>query len=120
MEFALNEHPEWAGDWATPAGVEAVEINPKTGELTVATDTEKRTEYFINETGPNHVAPAAEEQASPEEQPEASPPPNLPQEEPPTLCRPRLHQRRHDLMAVGRHCPRHRSTTGLIAVECAQ
>jgi penicillin-binding protein 1B len=73
MQFALNEHPEWAGDWEVPAGVEAVEINPKTGQLTQSEDTEKRTEYFINGTGPNHVSPQESEQASPEEQPEASP-----------------------------------------------
>ena len=73
MQFALNEHPEWAGDWQMPAGVEAVEINPKTGELTQPEDTEKRTEYFLNGTGPNHVSPEESEQASPEEQPEASP-----------------------------------------------
>ena len=73
MQFALSEHPEWTGDWDMPAGVEAVEINPKTGQLTQPTDTEKRTEYFINGTGPNHVAPEETEEASPEELPEASP-----------------------------------------------
>jgi len=73
MQFALNEHPEWTGDWEIPAGIEAVEINPKTGDLSKEGDTEKRTEYFINGTGPNHVAPAANEQASPEVEPEASP-----------------------------------------------
>ena len=55
----------WAGDWDMPAGVEAVEINPKSGELTAPGDTEKRTEYFINGTGPNHVGPEANGEASP-------------------------------------------------------
>jgi penicillin-binding protein 1B len=73
MQFALNEHPEWTGDWEMPAGVEAVEINPKTGQLTQSDDAEKRTEYFINGTGPNHASPEETEQPSPEEQPEASP-----------------------------------------------
>jgi penicillin-binding protein 1B len=73
MQYALNEHPEWAGDWDMPAGVEAVEINPKTGEPTAPGDEEKRTEYFINGTGPNHTNPDETEQASPEEQPDASP-----------------------------------------------
>lgn len=93
MQFALNEHPEWAGDWEMPAGVEAVEINPKTGELTKPEDTEKRTEYFINGTGPNHVSPEETEQASPEAQPEASPlieetPQPLPTGTPPALPSP--------------------------------
>ena len=73
MSFALNEHPEWSGDWEMPAGVEAIEINPETGQPSAPGDTEKRTEYFINGTGPNHDAPEGNEQATPEEQPEASP-----------------------------------------------
>ncbi len=73
MSFALNEHPEWAGDWQMPAGVEAIEINPETGQPSAAGDTEKRTEYFINGTGPNHESPEGTEQATPEEQPSASP-----------------------------------------------
>jgi penicillin-binding protein 1B len=73
MQYALNEHPEWAGDWDMPAGVEAVEINPKTGEPAAEGDTEKRTEYFINSTGPNHAAPSETEEASPEPEPEATP-----------------------------------------------
>ncbi len=73
MQVALAEHPEWGGDWEMPAGVEQVEINPKTGELTAPEDAEKRTELFINGTGPNHVSETATEAATPEEQPEASP-----------------------------------------------
>jgi penicillin-binding protein 1B len=73
MSFALNEHPEWAGDWEMPAGVEAIEINPETGEPSAAGDTEKRTEYFINGTGPNHESLEGSEQATPEEQPSPSP-----------------------------------------------
>src|ERR1051325_6554600 len=73
MSFALNEHPEWAGDWEMPAGVEAIEINPETGQPSAAGDTEKRTEYFINGTGPNHESAEAKEQASPEEEPSTSP-----------------------------------------------
>lgn len=73
MSFALSEHPEWGGDWEMPAGVEAVEINPETGAVSAPGDVEKRTEYFINGTGPNHGAPEASEQATPEEEPESSP-----------------------------------------------
>src|ERR1700752_1092038 len=73
MQAALAEHPEWGGDWEKPAGVEEVEINPETGELTAAGDTVKRTEYFINGTGPNHESDSATEEASPEEQASPSP-----------------------------------------------
>jgi penicillin-binding protein 1B len=86
MQYALNEHPEWSGDWEMPAGVEAVEINPKTGELSAAGDAEKRTEYFINGTGPNHVAPDETDQASPEASPEVSPPVEEEPEEVPTVA----------------------------------
>jgi penicillin-binding protein 1B len=75
MQFALNEHPEWGGDWDMPAGVEAVEINPDTGEPTASGDAVKRTEYFINGTGPNHESPDEEPEASPEVQPDTSPSP---------------------------------------------
>ncbi|HSB27718.1 MAG TPA: hypothetical protein VLE19_07680, partial [Pyrinomonadaceae bacterium] len=51
----------------------AVEINPETGAVSAPGDVEKRTEYFINGTGPNHGAPEASEQATPEEEPESSP-----------------------------------------------
>jgi penicillin-binding protein 1B len=73
MSFALSEHPEWAGDWEMPAGVEAIEINPETGLPSAAGDAEKRTEYFINGTGPNHESSEGNEQATPEEEPSASP-----------------------------------------------
>lgn len=72
MQVALAEHPEWEGDWEMPAGVEQIEINPKTGEPTASGDTEKRVEFFINGTGPNTGETPAEE-ASPEELPEPSP-----------------------------------------------
>lgn len=122
MQFALNEHPEWTGDWEMPAGVEAVEINPKTGELTAPGDTEKRTEYFINGTGPNHVAPDADELASPEAEPEASPTmEEIPETEPTATPTPSPSPRRAPSLPDGRLegtitldiDP----STGLIAVE---
>ena len=73
MSVALAEHPEWEGDWEMPPGVEQVEINPKTGELSAPEDVEKRVEFFINSTGPNHVTATPEETATPVELPEASP-----------------------------------------------
>jgi penicillin-binding protein 1B len=120
MQFALTEHPEWSGDWEMPAGVEAVEINPKTGELTAAGDTEKRTEYFINGTGPNHLAP--ENEASPSEQPEASPTLEpLPEEEPtvtpPPLPSPKKIPVVPESRLEGTITLDIDPTTGLIAVE---
>jgi len=72
MSVALAEHPEWEGDWEMPAGIEQVEINPKTGKPTEPGDTEKRVEYFINGTGPNDAEPPVEE-ATPVELPSPSP-----------------------------------------------
>ena len=71
MQVALAEHPEWEGDWEMPAGVEQVEINPKTGEPSAPGDTEKRTELFINGTGPNQIEDTVTDEATPE--PEATP-----------------------------------------------
>jgi len=88
MQFALDEHPEWTGDWDMPAGVEAVDINPETGQLTVPGDAEKRTEFFINGTGPNHAGPTATEEVSPVPQTEASPIEELPEPEPSATAQP--------------------------------
>jgi penicillin-binding protein 1B len=78
MQVALAEHPEWDGDWEMPAGIEQVEINPKTGELPAPEDTQKRVELFINGTGPNHVSETPTEEATPDELPEPSPPMDQP------------------------------------------
>ncbi|HZI61816.1 MAG TPA: PBP1A family penicillin-binding protein [Pyrinomonadaceae bacterium] len=83
MQVALAKHPEWEGDWEEPAGVEAIEINPKTGEPTVPEDTEKRTEFFINGTGPSNAEAASEEEKTVEELPEPSPLTEQPTELPP-------------------------------------
>src|SRR5438034_6916682 len=32
MTAALEEHPEWQGDWQMPAGIQQAEIDPKTGQ----------------------------------------------------------------------------------------
>jgi penicillin-binding protein 1B len=82
MQVALAKHPEWEGDWEMPSGVEEVEINPKTGQLTADGDTEKRVEFFINGTGP--VAAEAETEEQPvEELPEPIPHVDQPTEMPP-------------------------------------
>ena len=83
MQVALAKHPEWEGDWDMPAGVEEVEINPKTGQLTADGDTEKRVEFFINGTGPNNASEAETEEQPVEELPEPAPYVDQPTELPP-------------------------------------
>ena len=83
MQVALAKHPEWEGDWEEPAGVEEIEINPKTGEPTVPEDTEKRVEFFINGTGPTNAEVSSEEEETVEELPEPSPMSIPPAELPP-------------------------------------
>jgi penicillin-binding protein 1B len=70
MQVALAEHPEWDGDWDVPAGIQQVEINPRTGAPTAPGDTEKRTEYFINGSVPSEPTETPAEEASPEALPE--------------------------------------------------
>jgi penicillin-binding protein 1B len=72
MSVALAQHPEWEGDWDMPAGIEQIEINPKTGKPTEPGDTEIRVEFFINGTGPSD-SEIPQEEASPVELPEPSP-----------------------------------------------
>ncbi|HYP52882.1 MAG TPA: penicillin-binding transpeptidase domain-containing protein [Pyrinomonadaceae bacterium] len=58
MAAALAAHPEWGGDWQTPAGVEQADIDPRTGLLATPDATEKRTELFINGTAPTATTDA--------------------------------------------------------------
>jgi penicillin-binding protein 1B len=74
MQVALDEHPEWQGDWEMPAGIEQEEINPKTGEASAPEDVEKRVEFFIDGTGPNHASDVPAEDGTPVELPSPSPP----------------------------------------------
>jgi penicillin-binding protein 1B len=125
MQVALTEHPEWEGDWQMPAGIEQVEIDPKTGELATADTLEKRTELFINGTGPNHTESAAVEEASPAEEvpvPEARPvnpgegeitPSPSPSPSPPAHAKPSPEGARLEGTITLDIDP----TTGLIAVE---
>ncbi|MBA2340997.1 MAG: PBP1A family penicillin-binding protein [Pyrinomonadaceae bacterium] len=52
MTAALSQHPEWATDWAMPAGIQQAEIDPRTGGLAPAGDPYRRTELFVNGTVP--------------------------------------------------------------------
>ncbi len=74
MQVALDQHPEWQGDWEMPAGIEQEEINPKTGEPSAPEDVEKRVEFFIDGTGPNHGSETPVEETTPLELPSPSPP----------------------------------------------
>jgi penicillin-binding protein 1B len=59
MTAALNSHPEWAGDWQMPEGIQQAEIDTRTGKLaSAATPPEnRRTELFINGTAPISESP---------------------------------------------------------------
>ncbi|HKR00507.1 MAG TPA: PBP1A family penicillin-binding protein [Pyrinomonadaceae bacterium] len=67
MNAALSSHPEWAGDWEMPGGIDQREIDPRTGRLALAEDPVRRTELFLNGTAPN-----GDEATLPEEE-EAAP-----------------------------------------------
>jgi penicillin-binding protein 1B len=73
MSVALAEHPEWDGDWEMPAGIEQVEVNPRTGQPSAPEDTEKRVEFFINGTGPGNATEEPTEEATPPELPDPTP-----------------------------------------------
>jgi penicillin-binding protein 1B len=62
MNSALAAHPEWAGDWQMPGGIQPADIDPRTGQLASADDPNKRTELFLNGT-----VPSAEGNASSDE-----------------------------------------------------
>ncbi len=73
MQVALEQHPEWQGDWAMPAGIEQIEINPKTGAPAAPDDPDKRLELFINGTSPHGAETVPEEEVTPEESPTIEP-----------------------------------------------
>ena len=52
MSAALANHPEWAGDWQMPEGVQQKDVDPTTGQIAQADSTNKRAELFVNGTGP--------------------------------------------------------------------
>jgi len=122
MEVALSEHPEWQGDWEMPAGIEQIEINPKTGAPTQPEDTEKRVEFFINGTSPSNPSAVETEPVTPSELPEPSPPVDQPYEvPPPPLSSPSPSPRRAPTLPgaglEGTITLDIDPTTGLIAVE---
>ena len=66
-----------------PPGIEQIAINTKTGEAAALEDTDKRTELFINGTGPNRVADTLTDEPTPDELPSPSPYIEQPLEEAP-------------------------------------
>ncbi|HKC64062.1 MAG TPA: PBP1A family penicillin-binding protein [Pyrinomonadaceae bacterium] len=55
MNAALSSHPEWAGDWQMPAGIETEEIDARTGQLASTDSPTKRTEIFLSGTAPSET-----------------------------------------------------------------
>jgi len=73
MQVALAQHPEWQGDWAMPAGIEQIAINPKTGAPAAPDDPDERIELFINGTSPHGSETVPEAEVTPEELPTIEP-----------------------------------------------
>jgi penicillin-binding protein 1B len=124
MQVALAQHPEWQGDWAMPAGIEQIAINPKTGAPAAADDPDKRIELFINGTAPHGAETIpAEPELTPEELPtiepgEALPLPTLEPSPSPSPKKPRSELRTNESGRLeGTITLDIDPTTGLIAVE---
>src|SRR6266498_1317797 len=124
MQVALEEHPEWQGDWQMPAGIEQVAINAKTGGPASEEDPDKRIDLFINGTSPQGaLSPELEPEASPEtdELPPPAPDETLPPVlvEPSPMSSPRAKALRTDQSGrlEGTITLDIDPTTGLIAVE---
>ena len=93
MNAALTNHPEWTGDWQTPAGIQQEDIDPATGLLAKADSESKRSEFFINGTAPgsesaetnedmaDQTSDGTEDETNRQTEP-ASLPPELPPEPP--------------------------------------
>jgi penicillin-binding protein 1B len=68
MSAALAAHPEWGGDWEMPAGVEQVEIDPRTGLLAADDSAPRRAEFFVQGTAPTQVTdPSIEDELETED-----------------------------------------------------
>ena len=96
MNAALTNHPEWTGDWQTPAGIQQEDIDPATGLLAKNDSTTKRTEFFINGTAPGSENPEGNEvladqttDATKDENSGQTEPASLPPDVPPELPKPK-------------------------------
>jgi penicillin-binding protein 1B len=131
MNAALTNHPEWTGDWQTPAGIQQEDIDPATGLLAKSDSTSKRTEFFINGTAPgsenaetnedmaDQTTDGTEDEANRQTEP-ASLPPELPPEPPKPKPTPKAKDGYDDESATklqGTITLDIDPTTGLIAVD---
>jgi hypothetical protein len=64
MASALGSHPEWAGEWQMPSGIEQVEIDPATGNLAAPESASRRVELFVSGTAPTESSNAPVEDPS--------------------------------------------------------
>ncbi|HBB88562.1 MAG TPA: penicillin-binding protein [Blastocatellia bacterium] len=123
MQVALAQHPEWQGDWAMPAGIEQIAINPKTGAPAAPDDPDKRVELFINGTAPHGAETIPEPELTPEEMPtlepgDVVPLPTLEPSPSPSPKKPRSELRTNESGRLeGTITLDIDPTTGLIAVE---
>lgn len=123
MQVALAQHPEWQGDWAMPAGIEQIAINPKTGAPAAPDDPDKRIELFINGTAPHGAETIPEPELTPEELPtlepgDVVPLPTLEPSPSPSPKKPRSELRTNESGRLeGTITLDIDPTTGLIAVE---
>ena len=97
MNVALANHPEWTGDWQTPAGIQQEDIDPTTGLLAKDDSASKRSEFFINGTAPgsenaepsedmaDQTTDGTEEETNRQTEPASLPPEPLPE---PTRAKP--------------------------------
>jgi penicillin-binding protein 1B len=131
MNVALTNHPEWTGDWPTPAGIQQEDIDPTTGLLAKSDSTSKRSELFINGTAPgsenaeanedmaDQTTDGTEEETNRQTEP-ASLPPELPPEPPKPKPTPKPKEDYDDESATklqGTITLDIDPTTGLIAVD---
>jgi penicillin-binding protein 1B len=64
MASALGSHPEWAGEWQMPPGVEQAEIDPANGNLASPESASRRVELFVSGTAPTEASDAPAEDPS--------------------------------------------------------
>jgi penicillin-binding protein 1B len=91
MNVALANHPEWAGDWQVPAGIQQEDIDPTTGLLAQNDSASRRSELFINGTAPgsengeanedmaDQTADGTEDETNRQTEPASLPPEPLPE-----------------------------------------
>jgi penicillin-binding protein 1B len=87
MTAALQNHPDWGGDWQEPSDIEHADIDPHTGQLAAPDSPDKRNEIFIRGSAPTETS-RPEESATPEDQLPGEGPQTLPTPEGPVVLPP--------------------------------